>query len=210
MTVLSPRGSVLESITCPGCQKTIRIPHDVLGQRAQCPFCKCHFRAPQRTAGGLTEPQLLRRNPLSSRLTFAGTLLLFVGLMGVLSNAVQAVQILTDFQSFEAETARFFNQLAEREQDAEGKDRIQAQVPLALKYRPVVIIASGVLSLVTVAAAVAMLRRRSHGLAVLGSFVAMFNVANLCCCGCIFVGGYALYVVLNPAVRAEFQARTTG
>jgi hypothetical protein len=207
MTVLSPRGSVLESITCPGCQKTIRIPDDVLGQRAQCPFCKCHFRAPERAAAGLTAPQLIRRNPFASRVTFAGVLVLFVGLMGVLSNAVQTVQIVTDFQSFETETARFFDALEEREQTPEGKDRIKAQVPVALKYRPVVIVASGLLSLATVAGSVAMLRRRSHGLAVFGSFVAMFNVANLCCCGSIFVGGYALYVLLNPDVRDLFKPR---
>ena len=67
--------------------------------------------------------------------------------------------------------------------------------------------------LVTIAGAIAMLRARRHGLAMLGSIVAMLNVANVvnCCCfASILVGGWSLMVLLEPNVRAEFhRVKTT-
>ena len=195
----------MESITCPGCQKTIRIPDDVLGLRAQCPFCKCHFRAPQRTADGLAEPQLVRRNPLASRLTLAGTVLLFIGLIGFFSNGVLTLQSFLAPEEFAKAMRDAFEGMAEKSEDG---DRIRAQIPAIIKWRPWITLVSGLLSLGTAAGAIAMLRQRYHGLAVTGCFLTMLNapnMANCCCFAGVFLGGWALYVVLNPAVRAEFQ-----
>ena len=102
--------SDVESITCPGCQKAIRVPTEVLGQRAQCPFCKCHFRAPVRTPEGLTDPALVRRNPFANRRVLPGFMLLFVGLIGLVTNSFQAAKAYIDPQAFEDQLRESFNE----------------------------------------------------------------------------------------------------
>ena len=199
-------GSVVESVTCPGCQKAIRIPEEVLGQTAKCPFCRCHFRAPIRTPEGLTEPTLARRNPFARhRTVFPATLMLMVGLVGFFNNAVVALQSQFDRPAFEASTRNFFEQLAGQAENEEDREALRAKTAGALRWRPAVSIVSALLSLLTIAGAVTMLRRGSHKLAVLASFVTMLNVLNFCCFASIFVGGYSLYVLMDPEVRAQFR-----
>jgi len=198
----------VESITCPGCQKAIRIPPDVLGQRAQCPFCKCHFRAPIRTPEGLTEPALLRRNPFGNRRILPGVMVLFVGCIGLVTNAFQAAKAYADPQAFEEQTRESFERAADQSKTPEIRDKI----PMTIVWLPRVRIVSAALSLVTIAGAIAMLRARRHGLAMLGSIVTMLNVANVvnCCCfASILMGGWSLMVLIDPNVRAEFHRPET-
>jgi hypothetical protein len=198
----------LESVTCPGCQKAIRVPDDVLGQTAKCPFCKCHFKAPVRTPEGLTEPVLLRTNVFArNRTAFPASLMLMVGLVGVMNNAVVALKSQLDHETFEANTRDFFEQIASRTEAEEDRERIRGKIPGALHWRPIVSVVSAALSLVSISGAVALLRRRGYTLALLASFVTMLNVLNLCCFFGIFVGGYCLYVLLDPEVRASFAGR---
>jgi len=196
----------VESVTCPGCQNAIRVPENVLGQTAKCPFCKCHFRAPIRTPEGLTEPTLIRRNVFGQhRMVFPATLMLMVGLVGFFNNAVVALQSQFDRPAFEASTRNFFEQLASQTEKEDERESIRAKTAGALRWRPGVSAVSAMVSLVTIAGAVTMLRRRSHKLAVVASFATMLNVLNFCCFACIFVGGYSLYVLLDPEVRAQFR-----
>lgn len=190
----------MESVTCPGCQRPIRVPDDVLGRRARCPFCKCHFRAPVRTPEGLTAPQFLRRNPFADRRVLPATFLLVAGVMGLLTNGLQVAQAYLDPDAFREQTRDFFDRAAERSKTPELRD----QVPVTLEWLPRFRAVCAGLSLVTTAGAVSMLRARRHGLAMLGSVFAMFNVTNCCCFGNILIGGWALYTLLNPAVRAQF------
>lgn len=192
----------MESTVCPNCRKPIRIPTDVLGQRARCPFCKCHFKAPVRTPEGLTDPVLIRRNLLASRVAPPAVALLFIAILSLVVNGVQTVQTYADPERFEQQTRDTFENAAEKYNRPELRDKI----PATLVWWPRIRLASALLSLVTIAGAVSMLRHRRHGLAMLGSVVAMFNVANCCCFAGIFVGGWALFVLLDPAVRARFQA----
>jgi hypothetical protein len=200
------RGPDLESIVCPGCQKTIRVPAEVLGQRAQCPFCKCHFQAPVRTPDGLSEPVLMwRKVPWRRWTVLPATLMLMVGVIGFFNNAVFALQSQFDVKLFEENTRSFFEQLAERTEKEEERDAIRAKVPGAMRWRPTVSVASGLLSLVTIAGAIAVLRHSGYKLAMIASVVTMFNLANCCCFAGTFVGGYSLYVLMDPVVRAGFQ-----
>jgi hypothetical protein len=192
----------LITTVCPNCRKAIRVPPDALGQKAQCPFCKCHFRAPVQSPEGLTEPVLIRRNPFANRVTAPAVALLFIGLIGLVSNGIQTVRTYTDPEQFERQTREVFESAAERSKTPELRDKI----PATLKWWPRIRLASSLLSLVTIAGAVSMLRQRSHGLAMLGSVVTMFNVANCCCFAGIFVGGWSLFVLMDPAVRARFQS----
>jgi hypothetical protein len=199
----------LEAVTCPGCGKSIRVPADVLGQTAKCPFCKCHFKAPVRTPEGLTDPVLMRRNVFGRNKTvLPATLMLMVGLIGVVNNGAVALQSLIDPEVFEANTRNFFEQLASRAQDDEQRDAIRAKIPAALRWGPVVRTGFAALALASVAGAVGMLRKRVYSLAVFAGFATMFNMAlpSCCCVLGILIGGYSLYVLMDPEVRAEFRS----
>lgn len=203
----------MESVTCPGCRKAIRIPEDVLGQTAKCPFCKCHFKAPVRTPKGITEPILLRRNMFArNRTLFPATLMLMVGILGFFNNGLVVLQSQFDPEVFERNTREFFEQLAQRADSDEVKEKYRGWTPIALRWGPVVRAGFALLGLVSIAAAVAMVRRRAYTLALFGSFVTMINLAALpSCCFVvsILVGGYSIFVLLNPEVRASFQHRGT-
>jgi hypothetical protein len=192
----------LESTVCPNCRKVIRIPPDMLGQTAQCPFCKCHFRAPIRTPEGLTEPVLVRRNPFADRVVAAAVVLLFYGLIGLVLNGIQAVRGYTDPEAIQREMREQLEDAAERT----NRPELREHIPLTLKWWPRIRLASAALSLVTIAGAVSMLQQRRHGLAILGSVIAMFNVSSCCCFVGIPVGGWALYVLMDSQVRARFDA----
>jgi hypothetical protein len=199
----------LEAVTCPGCQKPTRIPPDVLGQTAKCPFCKCHFQAPIRTPEGLTEPVLLRRNVFGRHKTvFPATLMLLLGLVGLLNNGAVALQSQFAPEEFEAHTRDFFEDIANRAPDEEQREAVRARIPGALKWGPLVRAGFAVLGMVSVAGAVAMLRKRAYSLAVFAGFATMFNMAlpSCCCVLNILVGGYSLYVLMDPEVRAEFRS----
>src|SRR5262249_25386717 len=158
------------------CQKAIRIPPDVLGQRAQCPFCKCHFQAPVRTPEGPTEPVLLRRNIFARHKTvFPATLMLLLGLVGLLNNGVLALQSQVSPAVFEANAGDFFEDIASRAPDEEQREAVRARIPTALKWGPLVRAGFAVLGLISVAGAVSMLRKRNYSLALFAGFATMFN-----------------------------------
>lgn len=199
----------MQPVTCPGCQKPIRVPDDVLGQTARCPFCKCHFTAPVRTLEGLTEPVLLRRNLFArSKSVFPATLMLLVGLVGLVNNGVVALQSQLAPDLFEANTRDFFEQIANRAQDEDQREAIRARIPAALRWGPIVRAGFAALGLVSVAGAVAMLRKRAYSFAILAGFATMFNMAlpSCCCVLSILIGGYSLYVLMDPEVRATFPS----
>lgn len=195
----------MHSVICPNCQKPIRIPDDVLGQKAKCPFCKCHFRAPVRTPEGLTEPILLKRNPFAQSRTFGpGALLLFVGLVGTLTNVVELARTYSDPEAFAKRTRDDFAEMAARGEPP----KLEEYGELTVKWLPVARWGFAGMSLLTAAAGVCLLRRRRHGLAMIGSVAAMFNVANCCCVFGFPAGAWALFVLMNPEVRALFQRPT--
>jgi hypothetical protein len=192
----------LESTVCPNCHKPIRIPAEVLGQTARCPFCKCHFRVPVRTPEGLTDPVLVRRHPFANRLLAPAAVLLFYGLSGLVFNGVQAVRGYTDPEALDREMRERLEKAAEQTNTPELREKI----PLTVQWWPRVRLASAALSLVTIAGAIGMLQKKRHGLAMLGSVIAMFNVSNCCCFVGIVVGGWSLFVLMDPQVRAQFDA----
>jgi hypothetical protein len=192
----------LESTVCPNCKKTIRIPPDVFGQTARCPFCKCHFAAPIRTPEGLTEPVLVRRNLFANRVFAPAIALLLYGLVGLLLNGIQVSRSYADPEAVEREMREQLEEAAERS----NRPELRGHIPLTLKWWPRVRLASAALSLVTIAGAVSMLQQKRHGLAMLGSVIAMFNVASCCCFVGIVLGGWSLFVLMNPDVRARFSS----
>lgn len=196
-TIRPALGSVVESVTCPGCQKTIRIPDDVLGQAAKCPFCKCHFRAPIRTPEGLTEPVLIKRNPFAASRTFGpGAALLFTGLLGLFTNVVDLAKTYANPEGFAQQTRDAF------------AGRFDEWTEFTVKWRPRAVWGFAALSLLTAGGGLAMLRMRRHGLAMIGATAAFFNANHCCCVLSVPAGAWALLVLMNPEVRAQFQRPT--
>lgn len=184
----------MESVTCPGCQKPVRVPSDILGQTAKCPFCKCHFRAPIRTPEGLTEPVLIKRNPFAGSRTFGpGAALLFVGLLGLFTNVLDLAKTYAEPDEFARQTRDAF------------AGRFDRWTEFTVKWRPRVVWAFATLSAVTAAGGVATLRQRRHGLAMIGATAAFFSVNHCCCVLGVPAGAWALFVLMNPEVRALFQ-----
>lgn len=190
----------MESIVCPGCQRPIRVTEETLGQRAECPFCKCYFQAPARTAhGALTEPRLLKRNPFAESRTLApGALLLIIGLFAMLANAVEVGKAYSDPEAFEEQTR---TQMAAQNLE-EYADR-------TVKWMPRTRIGFLCLSGLVAAGGLAMIRKRYHGLAMIASVAALFNVASCCCVIGFPAGAWALFVLRDPKVRASFGPRAT-
>jgi hypothetical protein len=129
--------------------------------------------------------------------------LLFVGILGLVSNAIQAAGAYSDPEAFEKQTREFFDNAAEKSKTPELRDKI----PVTLVWLPRVRVLFACLSLVTISGAISMLRARNHGLALLGSMVAMLNITNCCCFGNILIGGWAVFTLLNPEVRSQFVRR---
>lgn len=189
------QGSVLESIQCPGCKKPIRVPDEVLGQTAKCPFCKCHFQAPVRSQDGkLTTPQLTRRNPFAGSRTFGpGVLLIFLGLLGLLSNARIIGRAYSDPEMFADQTRQQLESV-----------KLDDYVDRTIKWMPTVRIGFLALNLLVIAGGISAIAQRWHGLAMIGSAAALFDAADCCCILGFPAGGWALFVLMNPGVRAQF------
>ena len=61
------------------------------------------------------------------------------------------------------------------------------------------------INIVIIQGAIQMLRRRTWGLAVAASVLAMINFGNLCCLLGIPFGIYALAILVKPEVRSAFE-----
>lgn len=197
----------MEVITCPGCQKPLRLPTEWLGTNTSCPHCKCHFTAPVRQADGtLSVATRLRHNPFAqSRLVLPAMLLLFFGLFTLFINTTQMLRAYTDPERFAQRTQADFEEMVRNVKDDEQRQEVLDRIPVFVKWLPPLSIVFMLQSLLSVAGAISMLRRWSHSLALLGAFAAVFHLAYFCCAGGIPVGAFALFVLFNPNARAEFS-----
>ncbi len=185
----------MERIICPGCQQSIRVPEEALGKRAKCTFCKCHFLCGLRPADGIApSTRLLRNIPVAQKRFLPALVLLFASALGIFQNSLQAIQAFADPRAFEEKTLDQFERV----------EQLKEMGPVTVTWRPRIQIASAILSTISLIGAFAMLRARRHGLAMIGSAVGMFNIANCCCFANILIGGWALSTLMKPDVRAEF------
>lgn len=184
----------MESAVCPGCQKPIRVPEEVLGQTAKCPFCKCHFKAPVRTSEGLAAPALIKRNPFAASRNFGpGALLLFAGLLGLLTNVIDLTKTYADPEAFAQQTRDAF------------AGRFDEWTEFTVKWRPRAVWGFALVSLLSAAGGFALLRLRWHSLAMIGAAAAFFNANHCCCVLGVPAGTWALFTLMNPEVRAVFR-----
>ena len=126
---------------------------------------------------------------------------MFVGLIGTLTNVVELAKIHADREAFVKRTRDDFAEMAARGNAPE----LEEYGEVTIKWLPTARWAFLGLSLTTLAGGIATLRQRGHGLAMLGSAAALFNVANCCCVVGFPAGAWALFVLMNPEVRALFR-----
>jgi len=148
------------------------------------------------------------RNPFArSRTVAPGLLLVMVGLLSALTNAVNVAHTLADREAFETKTREDYEGMAERANEPWIRDFGEFTV----KWLPVAQYAFLAMGLTTMLGGIAMIRRRFHSLAMVGAVLSLFNVVNCCCVLGFPAGGWALFVLMNPEVRAQFfRPRASG
>ena len=180
-----------EVIACPACKHLLRVPLDWLGTQVQCPECKAMFRAPVRTAGGLTEPELLARpdaappapKKLDAMLLLPAFGLLFCGVTGMVVNAALLYMMLSDpaggigWAKGQVEALRKsgFGKVETPEKQAEADERDAVQL---VRYYQWILPLALAVSAVVFAGGVSMARRRHYRLAKVACVLAAVNVAH--------------------------------
>lgn len=194
----------MDVITCPACQKPLRLPPEFIGRRTRCPECRALFLGPVRdSAGVLGQPQLLRANPFrKAPLILPGVLLIFMGAASVLWNAVALGEAFSNPEEHRRKTAQQFEERAAAK-EPEVIERLESTLVWWPRIR-ILFIAFG---LITVMGGVAILLKRWHGLAMIGSVVSIFNVTPPIWCASLPAGALALMFLFNPDVRKQFLER---
>ena len=205
-------------VSCPQCERPLRVPDELLGRPAKCPACGLTFAVP----GGGHEAPLMPvpaapsadydpsepydepgrppapwqfdqevREGANRLVTPPAVCLLITGILGVLANCLRAVVVLTGGgQPPGADVPDFM------------RKAMEMVTPEMVLISSIVF---GSVSLVIVLGAVQMLRRRMYGLAIASSILAMINIECLCCVFGLPVGIWSLAVLLKPEVRSVFQ-----
>jgi hypothetical protein len=124
-----------------------------------------------------------------------------VGLLGLLANGIDIARAFSDREEFAKKTREDFDTMAERSNAPELREWGEVTVT----WWPVARLVFVSISLLNAAAGLAMIRHRFHSLAMLGSVAALFNVSNCCCVFGFPAGAWALFVLMNPEVRALFD-----
>jgi len=139
------------------------------------------------------------RPPVSpSSLQVPGLFLLLVGFIGTIVNGYTSINALADPEATQARIDNMAKEIAKL---------TNQQIPAARIDDPgtkAMFVAVGVISIIPILGAVAMLRVRFWGLAIFGSIIAMINFANCCCLIGMPVGVYCLIKLLDPDVRSLF------
>jgi hypothetical protein len=187
------------------------VPESLFGHTVRCPECKAHFTAPIRDAEGelgtpvllpQVQPQSIARPSIrKSPVYLPAMLLLMVGITGLLVNGFMAMQWALNPQA--AEQSRY--QLYKRASEVIGKEVSDDEARQGIEIMRIVEIVVACISLLPVLGALSMLTMRYRWLAILGSFVAMFNIANLCCLIGLPAGSYCLIKLLDPDIKPLFH-----
>jgi hypothetical protein len=193
---------------CPHCGHRVRVPTELQGQMVQCPQCERPFTAP--IALSLTAHHQRSVAGVPWSLVGPGVVLLLLSLWGayVCGRMVQATFVKAD------ELRADFDARMEKAKTESGQ-----QIP---KLDGLVVMRSflavlTVLTLLSAAGAVAMLRRRHYWLAVLGCLAALVNPTPLIsgfhsylCLPAAPFAVWGLVGLLRPAGRAAFRRPTGG
>lgn len=210
-----------EVISCPACRHLLRVPRDWLGQPVQCPECQAMFKAPVRTADGLTDPVRISRPAASSErvpgkrldpmLMLPAFGLMFVGFAGLVVGGLNTVRYLGDAAEARQDVLQLIenarrsglipagaNDPTERAKaDQEQAERMAGPLRVMI---PLFAVVSGMVFYGGLAIAI----RRHYRMAQLGCVLAMLNIAYGCCFPGLVVGLWGLLMLRSPEARAHF------
>ena len=218
-------------LNCPKCQRQLRVTDELIGRPVKCPACGLTFTIP---AGG-TEPQLAPvpvleeapRRPLEQEEAYPSPSPYDTGEAGPGGRPL-------DFEHVDTGRARFlimppaiillvlttigflvnlyqiFNfhmhadEIMKEVQQRLKEMNFQAPLPAPSVIQGINI-SLAVISLLSMLAAVQMLRLRWYPFAVAGSFLPILNCAAFCCVPCFPFCIWAFIVLLRPEVRNAFR-----
>jgi hypothetical protein len=201
-----------EIILCPACGRQVRVPESLLGQAVRCPECKVYFKSPICDAEGRLGTSELMPDPaaslhyrqetgkrpgMSEAPTFVPALfLLLVGITGLGANGFLSVVFVTDpDRGIEAikEGAKITKMEVSDDDAKRGVEIYRIVFPVGAAC-----------NLISLLGAISMMRMRMWSLGVVGSVVAMFNLASLCCLIGLPTGIFCLIKLFDPDTRALF------
>jgi len=215
-----------EVITCPQCERQLRVPEELVGQRVKCPTCGTNFTA---TVSGRSEPSAAvgelesaesrpsayeednesfrvhspseerRAKALSSTKAPAICLLVLYGL-GLVCGGINVFRVLTAPPPKVEDVIKMFPAFKGQEQQIEEQLKFVAG-PGGATIAFIFVF----MSLITVFGSIAMLAGRMRWLAILGSITAMFNLGTCCCVLGLPFGIWSLVVLLNEDVKSAFE-----
>ncbi len=207
-------------LTCPQCQRQLRVPENLLGRPVKCPACGMTFTVP--AAGA--EPQPVAAQPAEVRPSVpeegAGFEEPYDGRQAggaaweeaepasrraqgqVMAPAVILLVIAVIGLLANLAAAAVFAATPERLEEAFKGTGLQ---PPPATTAVIFYLVFAALNLVILLACVQMLRLRTYGFALAGIFLSMINCPTYCCVIGLPIGIWALVVLLRPEVRDAFR-----
>jgi predicted Zn finger-like uncharacterized protein len=218
-----------EVVTCPQCERQLRVPDELVGQRVKCPTCGTNFTA---TVGSVLEgsepkPANLDAAPLSavrdreaqfadaddtrlnrdeakrrralSSLMAPAICMLIMGILGLCVAAYLGFNAIIVGNI----TVKDF---IDQNPGLKGQEQM-AETLLKIMGGPGGLTLAGVfllMSLSMIGAGIAMLTGRARWLAILGSILAMGNI-SCCCIFALPFGLWSLILLLNEDVKNSFR-----
>ncbi len=211
-----------EVISCPACQHLLRVPLDWLGQPVQCPECRAKFRAPIRTADGLSAPALLEPAParthasmprkrLDPLLLLPAFGLLFVGFAGMVVGGINSMRYLSDREEAKRDVLQLIEESRKRGLFTGGPEEPAARARHDEQFADeqvgkirVLIPVFTLMSAIVFLGGVAMAVRRGYRLAQIGCILASVNVAYGCCIPGAVAGLWGFLMLNSAEGRAHF------
>jgi predicted Zn finger-like uncharacterized protein len=215
-----------EVVTCPKCERQLRVPDELIGQRVKCPTCGTNFTA---TVGGSppdrpedyqnaptgnqpeavqtyredsgSGPQAEQRHARAlASVKVPAICLLIVSVIGLLCDGFNFIRALTVPPPKAEDVIRVFPGFKGQEKELEEQLKMMSGPVL-----PVIAAVFLVLCIVTLFGSLAMLAGRMRWLGILGSIAAMINLGSCCCVLGLPLGIWSLVVLLRDDVKNAFH-----
>jgi predicted Zn finger-like uncharacterized protein len=216
-----------EVVTCPQCERQLRVPEELIGQRVKCPTCGTNFTAIINRASAEevvdavsqgNSPKDERRSDtldddydqpdnrsatwsrVRTKVMLPAIFLLIISMMGLLCDGLGMIRAL-------AARPPTVKEIEDQMPALKGNPGIEIGIKMSTGPTGALLISSFLfLTLITLAGSIAMMAGRTRWLAITGSLAAMINNPLYCCCvlGLPF-GIWSLVVLLSEDVKKAFK-----
>jgi hypothetical protein len=204
-----------EIIQCPSCQRELQVPEDFIGRPVKCPSCGLNFvtskqssSAPPSAAGEAipaapsqspfaVQPPPVAPRPSAAIVVVPAVFLLMIGLLALLIDVADLVFTLNpDIMPTPQNGPPELIQIVEQSKQAK-REAVGFYLALAGFF--------AVGSVIIIAGALQMMRRKMWGLALAGSIIAMLHINQGCCCVGLPIGLWCVIILCMPSVRSLFE-----